>query len=55
MGLKQLKSNSGTEQGDDVEGHHQNLGAKSLVLLSTYTTIAMKPISSMKTAEMAAV
>jgi hypothetical protein len=55
MGLKQWKSNSGTEQGDDDEGHHQNLGDESLVPLSTSTTIALRPITNMTTAEMAAV
>jgi len=55
VGLKQRKSNSGTEQGDDDEGHHQNLGAESLVPLCTYTTIALRQITSMTTAEMAAV
>jgi len=35
IGLKQWKSNSGIEQGDDEEGHLQILGAKSLGRLST--------------------
>jgi hypothetical protein len=35
IGLKQWKSNSGTEHGDDEEGQYQALGAKSLGRLST--------------------